>query len=160
MNAFTFAGFTFPRPVVMMPRGSFAKRIERMRKPLTGPYIHWPQPRKGGHTAWFFYLDSDFAPGMRWRWCDDVATGIRHTGWFLDDYHHEKARGIVLTLPHGRGFLAGWSMGESMASEVESYIYESEHEAAHAADRCAELVAERERERADEQRDEFELGAE
>jgi hypothetical protein len=71
---------------------------------------------------------------------------IRHTGWFTDDYRDEKIRGLVFTLPKGRGFLAGWTMGEGMASFVECDIYETADEAAHAADSLAEDAADDERE--------------
>lgn len=145
-ETYTFAGFTFPRPVGILPRGSFAKRAERMRNPITGPYVMDPKPRTPGAVSWYFYLDSDFMPGLRWQWCDDVSTSIHHTGWFMDERWSDTIRGIVMRLPHGRGFLAGWSMGEHMASEVQSDIYQDERDAARVADQLAEQVAERERE--------------
>lgn len=94
-----------------------------------------------------FYLDDYGMPGLRWTWCDEVSSaGIKHTGWYCDDYYDEKIRGIVLRLPRSRGFLAGWSMGECMASNVDYYVFESEHDAAQCADSMAENAAERERE--------------
>jgi hypothetical protein len=85
-------------------------------------------------------------PGLRWKWCDEARRSIRHTGWYCDEYQDQKIRGLVMRLPQGRGFLAGWSMGENMASYVESSAYESEQEAALAADSMAESQAESERE--------------
>lgn len=143
---FTFAGFTFPRCVGTLPSGPFKKRIERMRHPLTGPYYTSPSPRVAGKASAYFYLESDFMPGLRWQWCDDVSTRIQHTGWFTDDECVEKIRGLVMRLPNGRGFLAGWSMGENMASVVDLTIYPDAISAAYAADSLAELAAERERE--------------
>lgn len=94
-----------------------------------------------------FYLESDFMPDLRWQWADEVTRSIEHLGWFTDEFGDaEKARGFIMRLPHGRGFLAGWSLGEGMCAEVERYIYDNETDAAHAADSMAEHVAEKERE--------------
>jgi hypothetical protein len=144
MNNFTFAGFTWPRAVAMLPEGALARRISRMRRPLTGPYCHAPEPRTPGEQAKFFYLDSEFMPGLRWRWCDEVVKSIRHTGWFYNDIHDEKIRGLVMQLPHGRGYLAGWSMGKGMASLLDLSVYPDAIGAAQAADDMAHYAAERE----------------
>lgn len=140
---FTFAGFTWPRYVAMLPRGSFGKRIAAMRRPVCGPYYHAPKPNQREGSS--FYLASDFMPGLRWQWCDEVVPIIGHTGWFTDEYGDgEKVRGLVFRLPHGRGFLIGWSMGEGMCGEVStSFIYPNAHIAAHAANNWADKVAER-----------------
>ncbi len=137
---FRFAGFDFPRYVGMLPRGSLARRLQEARNRLCGPYYHAPRPN-GTDTP--FYLESDFMPGLRWRWCDDVNARIEHTGWFCDQHQHDTVRGLVMTLPGNRGFLAGWSMGESMASSVEQHVYADEIAASWAADSLAERVAER-----------------
>jgi hypothetical protein len=87
-------------------------------------------------------------PGLRWDWCDEVEDSpIAHTGWFSDeDGAGDKIRGLVMRLPQGRGFIAGWSMGKRMASEVETdSVYDTAREAALAADGIAERVAEKER---------------
>lgn len=148
MNAqtpFTFAGFSFPRTVATLPKGKPASRLAAAKTRCTGPYYAAPVPNAGGA---FFYLDSDFMPGLRWEWADEIeGARINHKGWFSDPYGDgETIRGIVFRLPKGRGFLAGWSMGEGMASEAESKIYADEIAAARAADSEAESVAERERE--------------
>lgn len=149
---FTFAGFTFPRYVGTLPRGPFSKRIERMRNPITGGYITSPAPRVAGAGEVFFCLDSDFMPGLRWQWCDDVATRIQHTGWFCDsDGQGDKIRGLVMRLPNGRGFLAGWSMGEGMASAVDLATCPDAISAALVADDMAQQTAEREQEYREEQ---------
>lgn len=142
---FSWAGFDFPKFAWTLPRGSKAKRIQDHKNPVCGPYYCAPKPNDTGGTS--FYLDSDFMPGLRWQWCDDVTSSIRHTGWYTSEYGDgDKIRGLVLRLPKSRGFLAGWSMGESMASGVEYTIYATEHEAAIAADGIAENVAKTERE--------------
>lgn len=151
---FQFAGFTFPKYVWSLPRGSMAKRLEYAKKPVCGPYSHAPKPNKGGT---FFYLESDFMPGLRWQWCDEISgVRINHTGWFTNQFQDDKIRGLVMRLPNNRGFLAGWSMGEHMASEVEPCAYETIEEAARAADSMAENVADdcreaEEKERADQE---------
>lgn len=144
-SSFTFASFTFPKFVWTLPRGTRAKRLERYKRPVCGPYSHAPKPNACGGCS--FYLGSDFMPGLRWSYCDKVdGARIEHRGWFTGEDCHQTIRGIVARLPKGRGFLAGWTMGESMASELQSTIYEDEVQAARAADRIAGTVAEKERE--------------
>lgn len=139
---FNFAGFTFPRYVALLPRGTVAQRLARYVDPVTGPYYHAPRPL-GPHAGKGFYLNDSTSPDFRWEWCDGVpGANIGHTGWFLDDFYEEKVRGLVVRLPHGKGFLAGWSMGEGMASAIGYTIYESAVDAAYNADRDARSVAE------------------
>lgn len=153
---FSFAGFDFPKFVWMLPRGAKAERVKRMRNPVCGPYYHAPTPNQNNGQG--FYLDSDGMMGLRWEWCDDVdGVSINHTGWYTDEFgDFDKIRGIVLRLPRGRGFLAGWSMGKGMASDVDATIYQDEQSAAYAADSMAEHAAEREREYQEEQNEEEE----
>jgi hypothetical protein len=141
---FEFAGFSFPKYVWTLPRGSMAKRLASAKNPSTGGYYHAPTPNK--NIGQGFYLDSDGMMGLRWQWCDDVCKAIDHTGWYSDEHSDsEKIRGLVMRLPRSRGFLPGWSMGEGMASEVDSTIYDTEEDAARAADSMAERAAERQR---------------
>lgn len=144
-ESFNFAGFMWPKYVWTLPKSSFAKRIERHNNPGCGGYYHMPKPQ-GRNGGMGFYLESDGMPGLRWKWADDVSGSIRHTGWYCDKFGDTTIRGIVMALPHGRGFLAGWSMGENMASGLEYRIYDDEEEAARAADSIAESMAEEERE--------------
>lgn len=155
---FSFAGFDWPRMVAMLPRGTMRKRLERYKNPVCGPYYHAPEPVERGLGWRTFYLDSDFMPGMRWKWCDEVCDRIRHTGWFCDEYGDQTIRGLVFRLPNNRGFLHGWSMGESMASAIDTHtIYADEVTAAHAADSWAESVAEDQREYEDSERERMEM---
>ena len=132
--------FWFPCPM-----GQLKKRRGKNR--TCGPYYTTRKLLAGPHPGRSFYLDSDFAPGLRWQWCDDVTPRIDHSGWFTDEYGDgDKIRGIVFRLPRSRGFLAGWSMGIGMASEIDCTIYDDEIDAAYAADSMAAYDAERERE--------------
>ena len=119
-----------------------------------GPYRY---RRDADSEGFSYYLGSDFEPDLRWQWCDEIISSIRHTGWFIDDYQGETLRGIVLRLPGGRGFLAGWSMGEGMIAEISRDIISDETDAAYQADSMAENAAEREREYQAEQDREREI---
>lgn len=154
LTAFDFAGFHWPRFVAVLPKGSKAKRLEQYKAPLTGPYSHAPKPvNLRTHKGQSFYLgqhgQSGFGqPGLRWEWCDEVEdASIKHTGWFTTEFGSgDKIRGMVFTLPHSRGFLAGWSMGEGMASVIDCELYTTAGDAAYAADSLAEDAAEEQRE--------------
>lgn len=143
---FSFASFSFPKFAFMLPKGSMQKRLERKKQNFTGPYYHAPEPNQNKGVS--FYLDSDFMPGLRYQYCDDIASGITHSGWYTDEHGiSETIRGLVFRLPNKRGFLVGWTMGEGMASGIETdCIYEDEMQAAYAADSIAENIAERQRE--------------
>jgi len=148
-NTTTFAGFDFPQTIAMLPRGPLGKRLDEFKRThgarVCGPYYRTVPAASPSGT--FFYLESDFMPGLRWEWCDEVdGSSIRHTGWFCDDFQDQTIRGLVMRLPHDRGFLAGWSMGESMASNLEYYIWDDAVECARAADHMAERAAEDQRE--------------
>ena len=150
-EGFVFAGFKFPKHLWSLPKGSFAKRLARRNPVTTGEYIHGAKPDCRVKS---FYLDSDFMPALRWQWCDDVCSSIRHTGWYCDSFQDSTIRGLVMRLPKNRGFIAGWSMGEGMISEVEYTIYDDKLDAARVADSLAEDVAEKEREFQESQEEE------
>lgn len=166
-SAGVFAGFRLPRvkngPTIYNPtarpsmaREYLAQRLRAWRangkgRGCIGP-VTYPNRIRSAETArhfsgWGFYLeDESHAFGLRMRWADDVA-GLDHRGWFIDpDGDGETARGFVLTLPRGRGFLAGWALGVGMCGELDSSIYDDETTAALAADSMAENMAENERE--------------
>jgi len=145
--SFTFAGFSWPRWVASLPKGDKGRRVRQHKQPVCGPYYHAPRPEQAGKGTGFYLADSSAPFHLRWQYCDKVeGVRIRHTGWFADDYQDDKFRGLVFTLPKGRGFLAGWTMGEGMSSFVERDIYETAEDAAYAADSLAEDAAEDERE--------------
>lgn len=144
-----------PEHVIPLFRGSVQKRLKDAKYwrargyKLSGPCGPYHGRSDAGTESRSFYLDSDFMPGLRYQWADDIVN-LRHTGWFADQFQDEKIRGMVFTLPHGRGFLAGWSMGEGMISALETYIYADQESAAYAADSTAEHIAELNRESEDQ----------
>lgn len=142
---FTFAGFTWPRHVAVLPSGTLHARLARAKNRCAGPYYHEPRPSTRCDKERGFYLENMGMPSLRWQWADKITWMIYHTGWFIDDFCDAKLRGLVFRLPHGRGYLPAYSMGEGMVSVVECHVYPDEIGAAHAADRMAELAAERER---------------
>jgi hypothetical protein len=111
-------------------------------------YTSSPKPLDRKAEGFGGYLESDFMPGLRWTWADKVdGSGIDHTGWHtIEGGGTEDMRGIVMRLPRGRGFLAGWSLGEGMSFSMSRRIYADEVAAARAADQMAERDAEKERE--------------
>jgi len=146
---FTFAGFTFPRYLGILPPSSRQARQDRYK--CTGGYYTAPTPQNAGQSM-FFYLDSDGSPN-RWTYADEIdGARIDHTGWYTNEYG-DIIRGIVVRLSHGR-MLAGWTMGEGMASECDgTTIYTDAIEAARDADTMAEQTAEREREYQEQERE-------
>lgn len=74
-------------------------------------------------------------------------------GWFCDEFQDQTISPVVLRLPRGRGFLAGWTMGANMASSIDFDVYDDERSAWFAADSMAEQAAEREREYQENNRD-------
>lgn len=151
----TYASFQYPKHLADLPKEPIQKRLEEFKKGNRRPGL-WgyrqnsPAPLESQQDRGrSFYHESDFAPSLRFEYCDQVENvrGIDHKGWYTDpDGFGDTIRGVVFRLPHNRGFLAGWTMGESMISEVEYYIYDDIWACAHAADKMAERVAEKEME--------------
>lgn len=144
----------------------FAGAVHDFSRPLherlqqreyTGPY-YW-NPSKPG-TGRGFYQSSH---GL---WCDKRGstfdlrlefanehlgrTRLSHiNGYFSDlDGEGDTLQPIIARLPHGRGFLAGWTMGAGMCAAIDSDIHETIEDAARAAHDMAERDAEKNRESA------------
>jgi hypothetical protein len=147
---FHFAGFSWPRYVVNLPKGTPCARLQARKfnkaHVVTSPYYHAPAPIMRGNSH-SFYLGS---AGMRWQYADEVeGARIKHEGWFTDPYGAGNTiRGIVFRLPHARGFLYGWTYGDCMAATINGDVWPGDDEAgaAVAADQDAERAAESERE--------------
>lgn len=139
----TFAGISYPKKLWDLPKNPLLQRsVDRSKPKCTGGYFQSnPSPNTDGRM---FYHESDFAPGLRFQYCDEVCSSIGHKGWFeMPDGQGDTIRGLVFRLPHNRGFLAGWTMGPGMASEVEYTIYEEEKEAALVSNNLARDIAEK-----------------
>ena len=151
---FNFAGFAWPRYLADMAIGINAMKKKRETRNICVGYYHAPKPTANHGRG--FYLDDAGQPFSRWVWADEVVdSGIRHTGWFGDDFGAgDKVRGIVARISHGR-YLAGWSLGEGMASGIEPTIYDSAQDAARMADELAREVAENMREDDEQSEDSF-----
>lgn len=159
-KTFSFAGFTWPRRVVELPKGTPRSRLDDKRT-RSATYYRAPKPRKPHDWRHGFYHGEADMPGLRWEWADNIAPrAIDHHGWFtVDDCQSETTRGIVFRLPQRQGFLYGWSMGPGMAAEITGYepigtcdprrlgdaVDQAYHEAALAADEAARIASEKER---------------
>ena len=129
-----------------------AKIVHDLSRPLreraksrrvVGPYHFFPHMirERDGDQVVSFYLGSDFAPDLR---IQEVTEFGNHPRWYADPYQDQTITGIVARLPHGRGFLAGWTMGEGMISVLERDVYPDLESAISAADDLAMYAAERE----------------
>lgn len=125
------------------------ERLE-MRK-TCGPY-RWTPAEPGQGRG--FYQSS------KGLWCGDSTFDLRLVyanellpwyfklrrteGYYVD--MDEILTPIVARLPHGRGFLAGWTMGPGMCASLDGHVWHDPESAARAAHQEAEQAAERERE--------------
>lgn len=126
---------------------------QRKRK-LTGPYIWTSTPPMSGRG---FYLKSSqndddlecatHGAGFRLRidHANEHLSGcLSHTTGYGSDDMLDTYKPIVLRLPRGRGFLAGWTTGPGMYAEMDPHIYAEACSAAHAAHSIAEYGADKE----------------
>ena len=118
----------------------------------TGPYYWCPAAPGSGRG---FYLDSQGecganGAGFRLR-IESANDHLNGRLAFIDGYYcdpdcaSDSLRPIIARLPHGRGFLAGWTMGPGMCATIGAYIYPDEVSAAHGAHSMAESDSEEER---------------
>lgn len=125
MNRFEFAGFSFPRPVASFAQGKRAMRKKREQRRHTGGYYHAPTPNQA--RGWGFYdVGWDEGCGFNLR----LIRGDGFTNWGTG----QEFIPIVARLPHGRGFLAGWTLGEHMAASLDARIFDDEDDAMRAAE--------------------------
>lgn len=118
-----------------------------------GPYT-WTPTAPGNGRGFYQASRGDVAVDrhgstfdLRLTECAETHRGI--TGYYADQ--DTVISPIVARLPHGRGFLCGWTMGRGMCGALEPEIYDSEEEACRAAHDEAERAAEREREYQEEE---------
>lgn len=131
-NSFTFAGFTFPRLVANMAVGHTELRKKWEGRKVCGPMTHAPTPNQ--NKGWGLY-DAPEYHGLR----------VERTGdsFRIDD---DSLHAIIVRLPHGYGYLVGWTMGEHMAMSIDGDIWEDEDDARQVARARCEAAAEAEAE--------------
>lgn len=120
-----------------------------------GPY-HWTPCEPGGSRGFYqaqggLYCDRsgsifDLRLSEANGHLDRYSRLARINGYFCDDDGcGDTLQPIVARLPHGRGFLAGWTMGRGMCGAIDLAIYDEARDAAIAAHNMAEMDAERNR---------------
>lgn len=125
---------------------SLAERREARR--FCGPYT-WQPSRAGSGRG--FYMGSDGAScdprGSTFRLrLEEVPANRRGVCGYFADPDADSFKPIIARLPHGRGYLAGWTLGAGMCAELEPELHADEREARHAAHDAAERAADREAE--------------
>ncbi len=130
------------------------KADKAYRNDAYGQYTQQPQLGWSG----VYYVEAGALRKV--GYCDELARGIRHTGWFTDDdFQEDTMRGIVYALPAKNGqrrLVAGYhfNLGDDTGATLYfDMIYDDEIEAAHMADEHARVAAEREREFQAEERE-------
>lgn len=124
----------------------FAKPL-RARKEMRrycGPYRWKPaQPGKG----YGFYMQHDVRHLETARHGSRFRLRVEEAGpsWTFG-YGEDPFTPIILRLPHGRGFLAGWTLGAGMCASVDGYVWHDEDDAKRAARDEAERACEAEAE--------------
>ena len=119
-----------------------------------GPYL-WtpaePGAGRGFYSASSNPLIMDRAGSsinLRLEWASDHYSPRNYNGrgYSCDTYSPgtDAMHPVIARLPHGRGYLAGWTMGEGMCGTLDSYRYEEAEDAARAAHDMASRAAEAE----------------
>lgn len=134
---FRFAGFAFPRYIADLPIGFHAMRRKRELRKTCGGYYSVPAPNS--NRGWGFYDDGG-GSGSPFRLRIERAD----CGFSIDEYGYEHMYPIIARLPHGRGFLVGWTMGNGMAACLDADIFADEDNAWRAARRRCEDAAQAE----------------
>jgi hypothetical protein len=141
------------------------KRLESRK--VCGPY-RWT-PSAAGKGRGFYMASNGFEMDrhgstlrLRIEPANDHISGRMAgiTGYYCDEHGDQTLEPIIARLPHGRGFLAGWTMGAGMCASLGGGVYEDVEDAARGAHSLAEYDAEEsrwadaeERENADEDED-------
>jgi hypothetical protein len=122
-----------------------------MRK-VCGPYMLQPRNPRHCDTIGFYqssqgWLDMGDGPiNLRLKKANDCLSYSRLTqisGYYIDRDGFETIEPIIALLPHGRGFLAGWTMGKGMSASIDrSTVWSDAAEAARAAHNMADYHAE------------------
>lgn len=116
-----------------------------------GPY-QWTPTQPGGGRGFYqsskgLYCDrSGSIFSLRLSYANEHLTYhsrlSRIEGYYCDEHGDQTLSPIIARLPHGRGYLAGWTMGAGMCASIDLTIWADEREAAIAAHNLAEMDAE------------------
>ena len=118
------------------PSGSAATWRTVRYATLTQPG-HLSHGMNSGAPIWYTHTGPAFP---RETYADLCAEGPDHHGWFTDAECDEKARGIVVRLPHGK-FLAGYEWSANGERVYFPEVFVDERDAARRADSHAESFA-------------------
>lgn len=129
-----------------------AERVKARK--VVGPY-RWT-PIKAGNGRGFYQASKGLFMDPRGSTIDlRIELANQHlagsrlawiNGYFCDNFGDDTLQPIIARLPHGRGFLAGWTMGAGMCASLDADIYRDIEDAARAAHSTAERDAESSRE--------------
>lgn len=125
---------------------TLAERREARR--FCGPYT-WRPSRAGSGRG--FYMGRDGVScdprGSTFRLrLEEVPANRRGVRAYCAGPDGDPFMPIIARLPHGRGYLAGWTLGGGMCAELEPELHADEQEAHRAAHDAAERAADREAE--------------
>lgn len=129
---------------------SLRERLE-MRK-TCGPY-QWTPTTPGKGRGFYSSSRNQLEMGdatfrLRLELANDHLRGrlARTNGYYCDLDGDTTLTPVIARLPHGRGFLAGWTMGAGTCGALDAYVYSDVRDAAGAAHQMAENDAEAQRE--------------
>lgn len=101
---------------------------------------------------WFFTRESGSKKRMMgmpsksidFKYCDEVVSSIRHTGWYADAFNDSTYRGICARI--GKFWFGGYEDKQSESVIIELYPLSDERIAAHLGDGLAQYDAEESKE--------------
>ena len=140
-----FAGFAWPKQEWALPKGKPSQRVRKTR--YTGGYYQNAPCMAGKGEISFYWGEGGEPSGRLWTLRAELDT--KHA-WYCDSFQEDAITPFVFALPHGKGWLPGWTMGEGMISSVDRYICMDKADAMNDARGMARIAAEKMRE-ADQQ---------
>ena len=123
---------------------------------VCGPY-RWT-PSRAGNGRGFYMASNGFEMDrhgstlrLRIEPANDHINGrlAGTTGYYCDRDGDQVLEPIIARLPHGRGFLSGWTMGAGMCASLDGRVQDDIESAAYMAHRIAEMDADRSRDEAE-----------
>lgn len=126
--------------------------LAKRNRTHTGPYKWTPAKPMSGRG---FYMETGTSEltcaahgsgfSLRVELASDHVGGrLSYTQGYSNDLVMDQYTPIILRLPRGRGFVAGWTLGEGMASSMDPDIHAEIQDAAYAAYQLAERAFDKE----------------